>query len=95
MRLGQHYTKLTWVYQKGDVSKCLASILFSGKWKLSPNSLGHFRKICPGKFLMKPENTNLNKKLQAEVKIRVDRNYFHMRYSCSCPVFLKEKAKSH
>lgn len=72
MWLRQHYTKLTWVYQKENVSKCFASILFSGKLQLrkvlSPNSVGHFRKVCPGKFLMKPENTSLNKKLQKRLK---------------------------
>lgn len=65
--------KTTWVYQKGNVSKGFVSFFFSGKLKLrkvlSPNSVSCFRKIGPGKLLMKSEkNKSLNKKLQAEVK---------------------------
>lgn len=53
MLLGQHCTKLTWVYHEENVPKCFASILFSGKLKLrkvlmcSPNTV-----ITLGKFVL-------------------------------------------
>ena len=75
MLLEQQCIKLTWVHEKGDVSKCFASILFSGKLKLrklqrySPNLIIHLRKICPGKFLMKPEKKKKEKKRKERVLI--------------------------